>query len=103
MSSDTVALSPSPASVRLLERRWTARRVGEWAIQGLLFLCAFASILTTTGILYMLASETIYSPNSDDPAFLQRVSLRQVFGDSVWSPNFVPSILESGLSSAARS
>ncbi|OAI53543.1 phosphate ABC transporter permease [Planctomyces sp. SCGC AG-212-M04] len=76
--------------VRSLERRWTGRRISEWGIQTLLFLCAFASILTTAGILYMLASETIYSANAADPAFFQQVSLRQFFGDSAWRPNFEP-------------
>jgi phosphate transport system permease protein len=91
MSPEVVPLRPSaPASVRSLERRWTGRRAWEWAIQSLLFLCAFASILTTAGILYMLASETIYSANPADPAFFQRVSLGQFFGDSAWRPNFIP-------------
>jgi phosphate transport system permease protein len=75
---------------RLLEQRWTPRRVSEWVIQGLLFLCAFVSILTTAGILYMLVSETIYSPNASDPAFLQRVSLSEFLGDTAWRPNFEP-------------
>jgi phosphate transport system permease protein len=79
-----------PPSVRSLERRWTARRLSEWGIQTVLFLCAFASILTTVGILYMLASETFYSANSADPAFFQRVSLKQFFGDDAWRPNFEP-------------
>ena len=73
----TVDVAParrtSPAAVRTLERRWTGRRVSEWGIQSLLFLCAFASILTTAGILYMLVSETVYSANASDPAFFQRV------------------------------
>jgi len=84
------ARQSASVAVRSLERRWTGRRVSEWGIQTLLFLCAFASILTTAGILYMLASETIYSANPDDPAFFQRVSLREFFGDSAWRPNFEP-------------
>ncbi|HVJ66609.1 MAG TPA: ABC transporter permease subunit, partial [Caulifigura sp.] len=74
----------------MFERRWTGRRVFEWGIQSTLFLCAFASILTTAGILYMLVSETIYSANPSDPAFFQRVSLKEFFGDSAWRPNFEP-------------
>jgi len=85
-----LARQTSPAAVRTLERRWTGRRVSEWGIQSLLFLCAFASILTTAGILYMLISETVYSANASDPAFFQRVSLKQFFGDSAWRPNFEP-------------
>jgi phosphate transport system permease protein len=84
------ARQSASVAVRSLERRWTGRRVSEWGIQTLLFLCAFASILTTAGILYMLASETIYSANPDDPAFFQRVSLKEFFGDSAWRPNFEP-------------
>ncbi len=90
MSTANPLLPSTPVNARLLERRWTGRRVSEWGIQSLLFLCAFASILTTAGILYMLASETLYSANPDDPAFFQRVSLRQFFGDSAWRPNFEP-------------
>ncbi len=91
MSSVVVPASqPQPVNVRLLERRWTGRRISEWGIQSVLFLCAFASILTTVGILYMLASETVYSANSADPAFFQQVSLREFFGDSAWRPNFEP-------------
>ena len=86
----TPARKSASVAVRSLERRWTGRRVSEWGIQTLLFLCAFASILTTAGILYMLASETIYSANPDDPAFFQRVSLKEFFGDSAWRPNFEP-------------
>jgi phosphate transport system permease protein len=90
MPPEVASARPSAVAVRSLERRWTGRRVSEWGIQTLLFLCAFASILTTAGILYMLASETIYSANAADPAFFQQVSVRQFFGDSAWRPNFEP-------------
>ncbi len=91
MSSEVApARPPAPANARMLERRWTGRRISEWGIQSLLFLCAFASILTTAGILFMLVSETFYSSNPSDPAFFQRVSLRQFLGDSAWRPNFEP-------------
>ncbi|QDT55295.1 Phosphate transport system permease protein PstC [Caulifigura coniformis] len=81
---------PAPVDARHLQRRLTGRRFLEWIIQSLLFLCALASILTTLGILYMLASETIYSANPDDPAFFQQVSLAEFFGDTAWRPNFEP-------------
>jgi phosphate transport system permease protein len=90
MPPEVASARQSAVAVRSLERRWTGRRVSEWGIQTLLFLCAFASILTTAGILYMLASETIYSANAADPAFFQQVSVRQFFGDSAWRPNFEP-------------
>lgn len=60
----------------------------EWAIQSLLFLCAFVSILTTLGILYVLISETFISLDPKDPAFFQQVSFWGFLTDTRWSPNF---------------
>jgi phosphate transport system permease protein len=50
------------------------------AVAGLLFLCAAVSVLTTAGIIAVLASQAI--------AFFREVSLRQFFGDTQWTPLF---------------
>jgi len=46
----------------------------------LLFLCAAVSVLTTAGIVLVLASQTV--------AFFREVSLRQFLGDTQWTPLF---------------
>jgi phosphate transport system permease protein len=85
------ALSPTTSvdsPRRSLERRVTWTRISEWLIQGGLFFCAFVSVLTTASILYVLITETFFSANPNDPAFFQRVSLKQFLFDHRWSPNF---------------
>jgi len=69
-------------------RRVTWMRIIEWGIQSVLFLCAFVSILTTLGILYVLISETFVSFDPKDPAFFQQVSFWDFLTDTRWSPNF---------------
>jgi phosphate transport system permease protein len=71
-----------------LTRRLTWTRFSESSIQFVLFLCAFTSILTTIAILYVLISETFISANPNDPAFFQRVSVKEFLTDTKWSPNF---------------
>jgi phosphate transport system permease protein len=66
-------------------RRLTAsrRRYGELVIQGVLFLCATVSILTTIGIVVALAGPTI--------DFFQEVSIVEYFTGTSWTPLFSPS------------
>lgn len=52
----------------------------EKVIHGIFFLCGCVSIVTTLGIIYVLASETIN--------FLSEVSLGQFLLDSQWTPLF---------------
>ena len=59
------------------------RRYGELAIQGVLFLCATVSILTTVGIVIALAGPTI--------DFFGEVSLGEYFTGTRWAPLFSPS------------
>ncbi|MBX3441031.1 MAG: phosphate ABC transporter permease subunit PstC [Planctomyces sp.] len=80
--------SPPTDPARDLARRLTLSRIGESIVQSLLFLCAFASILTTVGIVYVLVSETFVSANPSDPAFFQRVSFVEFLTSTRWSPNF---------------
>jgi phosphate transport system permease protein len=53
---------------------------GERVIEALLFACAATTVLTTVGILAVLAYETI--------AFFREVSLSEFFLDSEWTPLF---------------
>ncbi len=56
------------------------RPVRERFIAALLFTCAAVSVLTTAGIVVVLAGQTV--------AFFREVSLRQFFGDTQWTPLF---------------
>ncbi len=55
-------------------------RVGEMIIQGFLFLCGVLSILTTVGIVYVLAREALLFFQSDE------VSLVEFFSGTHWQP-----------------
>lgn len=55
-------------------------RLGERAIEFVLGACAAVTVLTTVGILYVLASETW--------AFLQVVPAWRLFADTQWTPLF---------------
>ncbi|MGZ8693320.1 MAG: phosphate ABC transporter permease subunit PstC [Gaiellaceae bacterium] len=57
-------------------------RWGERAIQGVLFLCATVSVLTTVGIIVALLGPTI--------EFFGSVSLREFFFTKEWAPLFSP-------------
>jgi phosphate transport system permease protein len=56
------------------------RRVFEKGIEGALFLCSTVSVLTTLGIILVLALESVL--------FFQVVSLSQFFFDTQWTPLF---------------
>ena len=55
-------------------------RALEWIIERLLFLCAALSVLTTAGIIFVLAFETY--------EFLQEVSLVEFLTGTEWTPLF---------------
>jgi phosphate transport system permease protein len=55
-------------------------RVIEWIIERLLFLCAALSVLTTAGIIVVLAVETV--------AFLSEVSIVEFLTGTEWTPLF---------------
>jgi phosphate transport system permease protein len=55
-------------------------RALEWMIERLLFLCAALSVLTTAGIIFVLAFETY--------EFLQEVSLVEFLTGTEWTPLF---------------
>jgi phosphate transport system permease protein len=56
------------------------RRWGEAIIQGLLFLCALVSVLTTLGIVVVLLTESL--------AFFKEVSLIRFLTEREWTPLF---------------
>ena len=55
-------------------------RIGETLIEGFLFLCGAISILTTVGIVYVLAKEALLFFGSEE------VSLVEFFTGTVWQP-----------------
>lgn len=56
------------------------RQNNEWAIRGLLMMCAAVSILTTVGIVAVLLVETV--------DFFSEVSIVEFFTDTQWTPLF---------------
>jgi phosphate transport system permease protein len=67
-----------PAGGRLAKRRWRALR--ERAIEGVLFLAASVAVLTTAGIVYILAKESVQ--------FFKHVPLQDFLNDTQWTPLF---------------
>jgi len=67
-------LNKSPGSLR------RQRRLSESAVQGFLFLCGAISILTTSGIVYVLGRESLRFFASG------KVNLLEFFGGRVWQP-----------------
>ena len=55
-------------------------RLGEWVIERLLFVCAAVSVLTTAGIIAVLALETF--------GFLREVSVVEFLTGTEWTPLF---------------
>ena len=55
-------------------------RALEWIIERLLFLCAALSVLTTAGIIFVLAFETY--------EFLREVSIVEFLTGTEWTPLF---------------
>ena len=65
-----------------LSRQRRRRRLGEGAIHGLLLLCGLISLATTVGIIVLLTTETVN--------FFQEVPIADFFGDTKWTPQFIP-------------
>ncbi len=64
--------------------RKTARR-HEKLIQGVLFLCAALSVLTTGAIIFVLLTNAVYAPGAKT-AFFERVSLWEFVSGTRWKP-----------------
>jgi len=79
---------PSQPNDRSLEFRRTWTRTREQLIKFTLLLCALLSILTTVGILYVLLSNAVYSPNKNTTAFFQEVSAWDFLTDTQWTPQY---------------
>src|SRR3972149_2132057 len=77
--SESAALRPTPVG-SLGGRR--ARHWNERLIEALLLLCALTSIVTTVGIVVVLATETWH--------FFTAVSIVEFFTDTRWTPLFRP-------------
>lgn len=75
------------SSPLLLERRLTLSAVKERLIKFALFACAFLSVATTTGIIYVLVTEAVIGTPTDK-AFFQQVSVVDFFTDTEWSPQY---------------
>lgn len=84
----SVKPSTPPSKDRSLEFKRTWSRSREQLIKLVLFLCAFLSILTTVGILYVLFTNAVYSLNDETTAFFQEVSIWDFLTDTEWSPQY---------------
>lgn len=71
-----------------LERPKTAEAFKERLIEFSLFLCAFASVLTTIAIVFVLFSEAVFGLSGS--AFFQEVSFSSFFLGTRWSPVLIP-------------
>lgn len=83
LGSASLGALPKPASAvftPMTDQRRKFRRIKERAIEFVLFLCAFASVLTTLGILSVLILESI--------PFLKAVPLREFLTGTEWTPLF---------------
>src|SRR5262245_17211290 len=73
MTTRTLAPRRAQGALRLLPK-------GEWIIERLLFLCAALSVLTTAGIILVLAFDT--------SEFLREVSIVEFLTGTEWTPLF---------------
>lgn len=80
MSIDDVAGPPPGPAAAPAESHGPARSLQEKLIEAALFGCAAVSILTTVGILGVLAFETL--------AFFREVPITAFLGDTQWTPLF---------------
>ena len=82
---------------------FSVARAREQFIKLLLFLCAFLSVATTLGIIFVLFSEAVYGilpalqdwwhpgdTEQVDTAFFQRVSLWEFLTETRWAPQYTP-------------
>jgi phosphate transport system permease protein len=63
-----------------LRKNGSSARLHEWVIEWLLLACAVVSVLTTAGIVIVLAIETV--------GFLREVSIVEFLTGTVWTPLF---------------
>jgi len=77
-TSVSTTMPSGPQSARLVRR--LGRNVKERLIEGMLFLAALVSVLTTVGILYVLLKESY--------VFFQHVSIVDFLTDTQWTPLF---------------
>lgn len=81
MTNEGLATSSQPVlGMGLLLHTLKRKRIGEALIEFLLATCGLVTILTTAGVLYVLASHSW--------SFFQEVSFIQFFGDLEWTPLF---------------
>ncbi len=71
-----------------LERPRTVEALKERLIEFSLFLCAFASVLTTVAIIFVLFSEAVFGLSGT--AFFKEVSVTEFFTGKRWSPILKP-------------
>ena len=76
--SVSTSVPSGPQSARLVHR--LSRNIKERIIEGLLFLAALVSVLTTVGIMYVLIKESYL--------FFQHVSIIDFLTDTQWTPLF---------------
>jgi phosphate transport system permease protein len=89
---------PGGSAPPRLHRRLTLLRAREALIEFSLFLCAFLSIATTLGIIYVLFAEAVFDPavlwngtgESDGAVgpFFQEVSPAEFLTSTQWTPQF---------------
>jgi phosphate transport system permease protein len=77
---DPISFDHSGAALDKAAMRTRIRNLRERVIEFILFLCAFSAVLITTGIVAMLAYESI--------SFFRVVSIVEFFTGTTWSPEF---------------
>lgn len=96
------ASSPAPSSgppAGALSRRFTLSRAKEQLIQFALLLCALVSVATTVGIVFVLVVESVVAipglgeetgvgQDRSNAAFFERVSPKEFFFGTKWTPAF---------------
>lgn len=85
--STLIDAPPGVITSQSLQRRLSIRRGKEPLIGILLFLCAFLSVATTVGILFVLVNAAVYSVGPGT-AFFQEVSIVEFFTERRWTPQF---------------
>jgi phosphate transport system permease protein len=78
-----VGVGPPPAKVSSLRRGLSFRNRKQQAVRLFCFVCAFVSVATTFGIVYVLMEESLQ--------FFRKVSPVEFFTGTRWAPLFQPS------------
>ena len=81
----TVPPDSSNIPATSLRRTFSRRRFIDGAIRCLLQACAWVSVLTTLGIIFVLLSETVI-PLPGQTVFFQEVSVTRFFTETEWAP-----------------